>query len=331
MGFIRGALPEVSPQSPDDLPTSRLFRGTGQAYLNTTLMNAADDVQVIFKSSPRGTWSHGSDANNAFLLFAYGEKLLIRSGHYYNYGGPHHAGWVWSTRSVNSITVDGRDQLKRSPAARGEIVAFRTTPSIDVVVGEAASAYGRRDGGERVLNRFTRAIIFVKPDLVIVYDRLVAPQESSFEYWLHAIQKIDVVDQRHVRVRNGGVLCDIDFLAPADLKFTQTDQYDPNPWERIRTREWHLTATTATRAKSVEFVALYRPHRKNQVVPEGASLTAIDGGYRLDAQVTAGDVTALLPSSDDLTLEAPGLQTRSHVAVQRRSASGNVERVRLEE
>ena len=39
IGFVRGALP-VDADAPDDLPTSRLFRGTGQAVSNTTLMDA---------------------------------------------------------------------------------------------------------------------------------------------------------------------------------------------------------------------------------------------------------------------------------------------------
>ena len=77
IGFIRGALPQVEPVPPDDLPLSRLFRGTGQAYLNTSLFDAAKSVQVVFKSSPFGTQSHGYEANNSFLLRAYGKRLLI--------------------------------------------------------------------------------------------------------------------------------------------------------------------------------------------------------------------------------------------------------------
>ncbi len=81
MGFVRGTLPKVEATPPDDLPASRLFRGTGLAVLNTTLRHADQDVQVIFKSSPMGTQSHGYEANNSFLLWAYGQRLLLRSGY----------------------------------------------------------------------------------------------------------------------------------------------------------------------------------------------------------------------------------------------------------
>ena len=59
IGFLRGQLPPVQAEPPTALPTSRLFEGTGQAYLNSNLMDASKDVQVIFKSSPFGTQSHG--------------------------------------------------------------------------------------------------------------------------------------------------------------------------------------------------------------------------------------------------------------------------------
>ena len=303
VGFIRGALGKVEPKAPDDLPVSKLFAGTGQAYLNTTLKNAADDVQVVFKSSPMGTQSHGSEANNSFGLWAYGQRLLIRTGSYYNYGGPHHSGWMWSTRSVNNITVNGQGQGKRTAKAKGEIIAFKTTPSVDIVVGEAGAAY------EPPLERFTRAIIFVKPELVVVYDRLAAKEPSTFEYWLHAVNEMTVNDQHNIQVRNGDVLCEIDFLAPAGLSFNQTDQYDPNPEPQITLREWHLTGTTSGKSREVEFVTLYRPHRASDAVPRAAKLESIEGGYMLAVELSDGKFTALLPTDDNATLDADDLKT----------------------
>ncbi|MBC8873396.1 MAG: DUF4962 domain-containing protein [Planctomycetes bacterium] len=326
IGFVRGAFEKAEPQRPDDLPTSRLFRGIGQATLNTTLADADEDVQVIFKSSRMGTRSHGNAANNSFVLWAYGQRLLTRTGHYYMYGGPHHRDWVWSTRSLNNITVDGHGQVKRSSRAKGDIIAFETTPLIDVVVGESGEAYRMRESGKdrQLLDRFTRAVLFVKPDLVIVFDRLVAPQPSSFEYWLHAINEFKVPDQRGIETRVGDVVCAIDILAPNDLAISQTNQYDPNPWPQIKTREWHLTATTPAKTKTCEFLALYRPHRADQSVPKTAELKRIDGGYVLKAGVSDGKVVALLPTGDSATLSAEGLKTSGGILVRRYTSDGSV-------
>ncbi|MCL4204823.1 MAG: DUF4962 domain-containing protein [Pirellulaceae bacterium] len=330
VGFVRGQLPAVQPQPPADLPTSRWFRGIGQAYLNTTLTNADEAVQVIFKSSPMGTRSHGNEGNNSFGLWAYGEPLLIRTGHYYMYGGPHHRDWVWSTRSLNNITVDGQGQVKRSSAAKGEILDFQTTPSVDVVVGEAAESYQAdnpaKDSGQRrqLLDRYTRTIVFVKPDLVIVYDRLRAVAPAKFEYWLHAKHEFQVRGQRDIQAQAGEVRCRIDLLAPEELAFSQTDQYDPNPWPQITTREWHLTATAPAAAKQIEFVALYRPHRTGDAVPTEATLRRVTGGYVLEADITAGRVLALLPTDDQATLTADELTATGQVVVRRFASDGSV-------
>ncbi len=309
IGFLRGQLPKVKAKPPKDLPASRLFEGTGQAYLNTNLTDADKSVQVVFKSSPFGTQSHGYEANNSFLLWAYGERLLIRSGYRDSYGSEHHRKWMWSTRSVNNITVNGRSQGHRSAKAQGEIVAFKTTPAVDVVIGEAGSAY------EPPLERFTRAIIFVKPDLMIVYDRLEAREPSTYEYWLHAINKIDVENQHRIKVRNGDVVCDIDFLTPSGLTFEQTDQYDPNPRPRITLREWHLTATTPERSKRMEFITLYRPHRVQDGMIGGGTMRRIPGGYLLRISQSGKTLTALLPTDDTSTLEADGLKTTGAIKV----------------
>jgi hypothetical protein len=46
----------------------------------------------------------------------------------------------------------------------------------------------------------------------------------------------------------------------------------------------------------VEFVALYRPYRDGQQPPREEKLKKIDGGYVLTADLTDGQVVALLPT-----------------------------------
>ncbi|MHC4640746.1 MAG: DUF4962 domain-containing protein [Planctomycetota bacterium] len=325
IGFIRGALPKVEAKPPDGLPDSRLFSGTGQAYLNSDLTDAGKSVQVVFKSSPFGTQSHGNEANNSFVLWAYGKQLLVRSGHYDSYGSAHHSNWVWSTRSVNNITVNGRGQKKRTAQAQGNITAFKTTPSMDIVVGEAGTAY------EPPLERFTRAIIFVKPEAVIVYDRLEAKDASTFEYWLHAFNKINIKNQHEVQVRNDNVVCDVDFLTPTGLTFKQTNEYDPKPRPRIKMREWHLTAETADKKKRMEFVTVYRPHRAGEKMPSEASLEKIKGGYTLKVRLSDGNLEALLPTGDFTTLRAFGLTTRGAIKCRLKRDGKSAEILGLEE
>jgi len=309
IGFIRGQLPKVQAKAPDDLPASRLFAGTGQAYLNSQIKDATQSVQVVLKASPFGTQSHGYESNNSFLLWAYGQRLLIYSGIRDIYGSDHHQNWMWTTRSTNCITVNGQNQKKHTVQAQGKITAFLTTPQVDAVIGDASESY------EAPVEQFKRAILFIKPDLIVIYDRLKASEPSTYEYWLHAINKFDVRDQQNITVRNGDVACDIMFLTPQNLTFTQTNEYDPNPRPRIKLREWHLTAKTTERDTHTEFVTLYRPHKANDTMERQAALEIIPDGYLLKAASPDGNLTALLPADDAKTLEADGLKTTGAIKV----------------
>jgi hypothetical protein len=305
IGFIRGQLPKVLAKAPDDLPASRLFAGTGQAYLNSQIKDATQSVQVVLKSSPFGTQSHGYESNNSFLLWAYGKRLLIYSGYRDIYGSEHHTNWMWTTRSTNCITINGKGQKKHTVQAQGKITAFLTTPQVDVVIGDASESY------EPPVEQFKRAILFIKPDMVIIYDRLKASEPSTYEYWLHAVNKFDVRDQRNIVTQNGDVACDITFLTPQNLTFTQTNEYDPNPRPRITLREWHLTAKTAESQQHMEFVTVYRPHKAGSGTERQATLQTVPGGYTLRATLADGEkLVALLPADDDMALALEGMETK---------------------
>ena len=188
-------------KGPTDLPTARWFHGTGQTVMNTNLLDGTDNVQVLFKSAPApfGAYSHGHDAQNSFIFSAWNEDLLIKAGHYDYYASPHHKQWTWSTRSTNNITVDDIGQLPRSLEAVGRIVQFENQPDYDIVVGDAAEGYRAEKNNPdypdgKVLEQYRRSIVFFKPNLLIVYDRLKAVREATFGYWLHAKKPIQPLE-----------------------------------------------------------------------------------------------------------------------------------------
>jgi len=293
VAFVRGALPKVEARPPDDLPGGRCFRGTGLAMLNTDLTSAGDNVEVLFKSSPFGTQSHGYESNNSFLLYAFGERLLIRTGRRDIYGSDHHRNWMWQTKSTNCITAGGVGQVGHSAAARGEILGFHSSREIDYVAGEAAGAY--RDGA---LKRFTRHVVFVKPDRVVIFDRLEAAKPTTFEWWLHAPTEMKLAGQDDIRVANGKAAARVRFLAPAGLKLSQTSKFDPPPRARIKLTEWHLTAATAAPARTAAFVTVLRPHRAGAEPPAAATFHEVPGGYALEAARAEGKAIVLLRTTD---------------------------------
>jgi len=308
IGFIRGALPAVEPGSPEDLPASRLFKGVGLAVLNTDITDAGRNVEIVFKSSPFGTQSHGYESSNSFLLYAYGDRLLIRSGRRDLYGSPHHKNWMWQTRSTNCITVNGRGQQPHSPAARGEISEFSTSATIDYLRGEAAGAYPAD------VERFTRSILFVKPDLIVIHDRLKADRPSTFEWLLHAPVPMTINGAADITVAGENGCCHAAILAPSDLKVGYTDKFDPPPLPRIRLTEYHLTASTREPATEACFVTVLRPYRTGGSPQPIRSFEVIDGGYLLKASTARGEAVIFLRREGDRPLQAGGWHTTGEIA-----------------
>jgi hypothetical protein len=243
---------------------------------------------ACLQSSPFGTQSHGYEANNAFTFNAYGERLLIRTGRRDSYGTEHHKNWMWETKSVNSISVNGESQLKHSAQSQGEITDFACTPLFDYVAGEAAKSYGGR------LNSFKRRILFYKPDAVVIFDTLDAVEAATFDFHLHAINAMDIRSQQDIRMQNNGAACQVAMLWPNDLAITQSDKFDPPPRPRIKLVEYHLNAQTRQPQRQVEFVTVIRPYRADQELTGNPSLEKTSDGFALAVPVKAAAGSATL-------------------------------------
>lgn len=252
--FLRASRPKVEAKSPKDLPTSRCFRGNGLVAMNSNLTDVTQNVQLLFKSSPTGgTTSHGYDANNSFILNVGGKRLLVRSGQRDNYASPFHRNWMWETKSENNITVDGVGQKKMSRDAKGEIADFSTSPKFDFARGEAAGSYEGR------LKRFTRRILFCKPEAILIVDTLEAPKPVTFNYHLHSPKPFTVKDQTDICAAVEGAQCKVELLQPKNLKISQTDQFDPPLPAHVKLVQSHLTLDTPEKKTAETFITLIRP------------------------------------------------------------------------
>ncbi len=319
IGFLRAALSDIEAKPPTDLPTSKLFRGIGQAYMNTTLLDADDNVGLLFKSSPFGTTSHGYESQNAFLLYAFGERLFIRSGRRDTYGSEHHTEWMWHTKSVNSITVNGRGQPDHSQKTRGEITAFHTSKTIDYVEGEAEEAYDER------LDRFTRRMVFIKPEAVLIFDVVDAPEPSSFQWWLHAPVEFRIHSQDNIRVRNGAAAARTSFLWPQEVDVSVTDEFNPAPQLDRELVQYHLTAVPGARSEHQNFVTVLRPHRSDTQLRGNAELTRIDGGYAVRVPLEEGEARVLLQDDAGPQIRGLGITTDAAAGAVVFDEDGNLE------
>lgn len=263
LGFIyETAVTAVEARAPEDLPASRVFRDVGLAVLNTTLVDTENNVQIQLKSDPFGRVSHGHNSNNAFLLHWRGLPVFVSTGWREIHGSKHHTKWMWETKSDNAILVNGAGQKVHTPEATGAIAAFRTTPRVDIAVGEAAASY-------KELKRWTRRIVFIKPDVVVIHDVLEAEEPATFQWLLHAPGAFEIGEQEAVWCGEPG-MARVSFLTPDGLALSQTDAFDPPPaeWSGIQLEQWHLTAAAGAKAKRQDFLVVIRlgEHAPNPVV-----------------------------------------------------------------
>ncbi|MFW5866176.1 MAG: DUF4962 domain-containing protein, partial [Armatimonadota bacterium] len=325
LGFIRAARaqdrPQIENRSIAELPASRLFEGTGIAYLHTDLTDARYDVQVSFKSSPFGSWSHGNEAQNSFELHAFGDALLVRSGTREIHGSPHHRNWTWQTHSTNAITVNDTGQIAHTPDATGRITQFVTGDGFDYVVGDAAEAYP-----QGLVTRAERQILFVKPDLVVVYDDLEAPEPSSFQYHLHSPVSFEQRDGdgQQFEVAGERGQCLIDLVAPREVEVRLFEGYDPpmRPPYDERIHEYHLSAATTEDAGRQQFIALLHTARAGGELQSAAEHEEDAAGHAVRVELPGGGEAIILLRTGDGELSGWGLSTDGSVAAVRLDADG---------
>ncbi|MDQ7839916.1 MAG: DUF4962 domain-containing protein [bacterium] len=241
---------------PTALPQSRVFPSVGLVAMHSALGDPDNDIYLLLRSSPYGSHSHGHSNQNAFTVEAYGEALAIASGYYPWYASPHHDLWTRETRASNAITINGgQGQGKRSIRARGRIEAFATGGGYDYASGDATPAYEGR------LLRAVRRIVHVRPGVFVVYDEVAAPQPVTWEWWLHALSRMEVDEgAAEVRVREGRAGMVVRFLDPGGLAFAQTDRFTVPP-EDGRPNQWHLTSSTRSAHTATVFLTVLMPHR----------------------------------------------------------------------
>lgn len=305
MGFIRAILHpvgEVKPKEPLDLPSSAYFPDIGWVAMHKRMGQADDSVQLLFKSSPYGSFSHSQADQNTFTLEAYGTPLLISSGYRPWHGSQHHVGWTETTRAQNGVLVEGKGQITRSLASKGEVVSFLHGDTFDYTAGDAFAAYGG------LLDRYIRHIIYVRPDVFVIFDDLKAPKASSFSWLLHAYHEMDVdAPNGRIGLDANTATLDVRLWSSEGLSYDQTNEFAvPLDEPMNKPEQWHLTARTDRRTTDAYFLAVLTPSKTGEprVIPATRLVADAGVGVRL---VNNEEITTVLFRTKEEVAAADGL------------------------
>ena len=247
---------DKSDRLPEGTPNAAAFPSIGWAAMHSDLADP-ERTSVYFRSSPYGSYNHSHADQNSFVVNSRGKRLAIASGYYDNYRTPHWTEWYKQTRAANAITYDGgKGEGSDGRQFTGEITHFETHPAYDIVVGHAEKAY---DGK---LTKAERTLVFLRPDLILVRDSLASPAPHTWEWNIHALNRMQQLSDRKVAIVNGDAKMCVEMLGGPDVAFSQTDRFtaapEPSSMNKSEPNQWHGVFATKAPSASAEFVALMR-------------------------------------------------------------------------
>jgi hypothetical protein len=288
--FIVSGLPLPPAKPLNELPPYRFFRDVGWVSLHSALGRPSEDIQITFKSSPYGSFSHSHADQNAFILNAYGEGLAINSAYREFHRSPHHQQWTWQTKSKNDLLIDGLGQKAQDKKATGKITRFETAPRYAWTTGDATVAYqtGQEEKGR--MRRVTRDLVFIDQRYLVLRDRVELSTPGKLSWLLHAEKNLtwDGADNTAVIRGNDATLVTRlvspgvawhgsvtdQFPVPVDQKYITGEAgsgYVTGKWSN----QSHLTAESTEPAESFTVFAIFWPERgTNTAVALSATLGA---------------------------------------------------------
>ncbi|MBO5762543.1 MAG: heparinase II/III family protein [Lentisphaeria bacterium] len=304
-------------QVPLAMAQSVTYPHIGVSFFNTFLPDARENVAVGFHSGKYFAGHQHAD-QNSFSINAYGDKLIVDGGYYDWWGSAHFYSYATTTRAHNTLLINGNGQAERAEGADGVTRYFADSPAFGYVCGDASNPaiYGGR------LQKFTREMLFVKPDAVLTFDRVQAQPGAVWSYLLHAQGEKPVLEaDGSFRINRQYAHLRGKWLAPAEVKVEQA--YDTPPNDMLSSsmldfheKEWIIQADF----KGENFLTAMeiRPSGKPAVLDFERRETPTAVG------VSAQGLLAAFRRSDSGRFTLDGIVSDGRMAAVRTDASGNV-------
>ncbi len=306
-------LPPAKPLG--ELPPNRYFADIGWVALHSALGDPANDIQVTFKSSPYGSFSHSHADQDAFIVNAFGESLAINSAYREYHNSPHHDQWTRQTKSKNALLLDGVGEKPRDKNATGKITRFEEKPRYVWMTGDATQAYALAQTDKARIERVTRDLVFIDQRYVIVRDHAVLATPGTLSWLLHGERRIDWDPTRATATIFGETAAltaqllangiawqgtvTTKFPVPVDPKYVQGEAgagYVTASWHD----QAHFTAESTAPAKEFVVYAVLWPKRQASFAGAIASLEA-DGSLLVKRPDGKTDAVTLTDTALTLT------------------------------
>jgi hypothetical protein len=290
-------------------PPSRIFPARGSAVLRSGWR--PEDTAISLRVGP--WFNHEHHDQGSFRVAAYGEELVAEAGSADYYRDPHYPDYFTQAPAHNTVVIDddpfsqedydGRYWASFQNFAKFERHVFST--GIDYLAANLAPAYG--DASQ--VNRLAREYLFVKPDILIVHDRIEAATPHAYSWFLHIPPGAAAsIDAARALIRGKAAFA---ALTAAGKNTHWTLQQQPVPtvaykdFDRIPVEPREAFRLDSPREKEGSFlVALHFQKTGEEVAPLQPLATTSAQGFRAavgaaqvlfrskPGQLTAGGLTA---------------------------------------
>jgi hypothetical protein len=285
--------PLPAPRPLSELPPDRFFKDIGWVSLHSALGRPADDIQITFRASPYGSFSHSHADQLGFILNAFGEGLAINSAYREYHNSPFHNAWTRQSISKNVFLIDGVGQLAQSKKSTGKITRFEENGRTVWTTGDATAAYQAAQKTPGRIERATRDLVFIDRRYVVLRDRIVLAGPAKLSWLLHAeknltwdganasalIRGADGKASLTTRIVSPAITwhgtVTTQFPVPVDMKYVERPSlaaYITGSWHD----QAHLTLESTTAAGDFTVYAVLWPERGTQPAAITAKLGTDD-------------------------------------------------------
>lgn len=269
------------------LPRAVDFPDVGVVEMHSDLPHPDRNLMISFRSSPFGAYGHMLADQNTFNMLYGGKPLFYLTGAKIAMQDPLRLQWYKATVGHNGILIDGKGQLF-GPDDYGWIARFIEGERLAYTVGDASMAYGRRGSKDDTgLRGFRRHLLFLYPDILVVYDVLAADRPVTWSWLIHSPGKfsLDSADNKF-SVSAAGVHAAGRFISSEKVSWALWDTMTVKGivWmekHNANTKKggspfdaWHLRADNIEKTPKARLLTILR------VYPDGSRAPATTGFTR---------------------------------------------------
>lgn len=169
---------KVTPLGPGDLPTGYWNKKSGFVSMRSSWERGKNVIYVGFQSGPRLASAQNGD-QNGFCIFgpSNGDVGPIAGiSHRHNYRG------LESSYGKCNMVFGCHGQAAEISREAGKVLVFHNNDHFGYVAGEAAPAYKSARFSIDPVKHYTRSLLFLKPDIVLVLDRVEANDDVAMRW-----------------------------------------------------------------------------------------------------------------------------------------------------